>query len=268
MTKHSSTRTTIGIIGIGHLAQYLINGFRNRSSEIILKLYNRTYEKAAALKGSDANIHIVKSNQEAISNSDIVIIATRPKDVKVALSNTYFEKHQVLVCVAAGVTLVELNSLIKPAKAIRVLPISSVAINKSPILQYPHNKLAQELFSMVGNVHVLPNEEMLTPATAIVGAFYAWMFPLMNNIIQWGKENNIKEDLARELVIETIESATGMAIHQNNLDLNEIWKTLATPGGISELGMKSIQKSDGLNLWSNALGEVVKKMNQENEAKK
>ena len=262
MTKQLKENTVVGVIGVGHLAQYLIQGFRNKSSKLILKLYNRTYEKAVALKGSDANIHIVESNQEAISNADIVIIATRPKDVEIALKSTSFKKHQVVVCVAAGVTLAELIPLVKPAKAIRVLPISSVAINKSPILQYPENKLVQDLFTMVGNVHVLPNEEMLTPTTAIVGAFYAWMFPLMNNIIQWGKENNIKEDLTRDLVIETIESATGMTKHQDNLDLNEIWETLATPGGISELGMKSIQKSDGLNLWSNALDEVVKKMNQ------
>lgn len=64
-------------------------------------------------------------------------MATRPEHVAEALFDITFKAEQIVMSVAAGVSLKTLEPLVFPAKAVRALPISCVAIGKSPVLIFP-----------------------------------------------------------------------------------------------------------------------------------
>ena len=172
----------------------------------------------------------------------------------------------LIVQVAVKKTRLEdITPLVSPATAVRVLPISCAAIGKSPVLVFPENSLVEKVFSCLGQVHILPDETVFSPGTALVGAFYAWLFPFMDAMVSWTKNQGSDPETARQLVIETIEGACGMARHQKDASLADIWETLATPGGISELGARVLEDEDAFAAWSKALDAVTKKMRNPDE---
>jgi pyrroline-5-carboxylate reductase len=249
----------LGIIGVGHLGKYLVQGFNNADPTIDWFLSNRSLEKTESLR-SQVNCFITSRNQEVVEKADIIIIATRPGDVIPALEGLSFNENQIVVSVAAGIVLGQIQPQVSPAAAVRALPISCAAINKSPVLIYPSNQRVENLFSLLGYVHILPDEKAFSPGTALVGALYAWLFLLMDEAAAWTKDNGLDEDMARQLVIQTMAGACGMADMQEDKSFKEIWKTLATPGGISQLGADVLNNRDAFSAWSEALNEVTQKL--------
>ena len=247
----------IGIIGTGHLAEYLVTGLIRSGNKFDFYFSDPFPERAYKLV-KEFGGKVVAENQMVIDNVDLVILSTRPGQVETALSGLRFHPKQTLFSVAVGISLKFLCNFAQPATVIRVLPISCVAINLSPILIYPENKEARALFSMVGNVYSLNVENDFEPATALVGAFYAWLFALMEEAATWTSKQGFDPTFARTLVLETINGACGMAAEQNNLSLNQIWRSLATPGGISEHGIRIINQHRGLKAWSEALDSVTR----------
>jgi len=254
--EHHVVKKKIGLIGVGHLGQYLVKGFSNSSQDIEFHLSDPNPDKTEILVLKHGGFSTT-SNQDVVDHAGIIILATRPDDLENAVKDLKFTQDQILVSVAAGISLKTLVPLVSPATAVRVLPISCVAINKSPILMYPENNTIKDLFSLVGHVHVLPNEDSFSPGTALVGAFYAWLFLLMDETSSWTCQNGIAPDMARKLVVQTMEGACGMALEQSSMDLKEIWKTLATPGGISELGAKVLSDNTSIKGFSKALNTVT-----------
>ena len=247
----------IGFIGVGHLSEFLITGFVNSGQKfefVFSDPFPERSRKLAAAHGGE----VFTDNQKTVDNADLVVLATRPPDVESALSGLNFRKDQVLVSVAVGVPLRFLRQWAGPARVLRVLPISCVAVNQSPVLIYPHDKVVHDLFSLVGTVHALEDETLFEPATSLVGAFYAWLFALMEEVSNWTAGQGIKTEFARQLVLETMNGACAMARSQNDLTLKQIWESLATPGGISEHGIKVINQKEALSAWSEALESVTR----------
>lgn len=107
---------------------------------------------------------------------------------------------------------------------------------------------------------MLPDENKFSPGTAVVGAFYALLFLLMEEAVTWTADKVIDPDTVRQLVIQTVEGACAMATEQNTISMMDIWKTLATPGGISEHGTRILSKAGGIKLWSEALEAITIRM--------
>ena len=246
----------ITFIGVGHLAEYMIQGLRCKGAEGSIFLVARSPVRAKALCASDARIQIADSAQAGVDAADIVVIATRPDDVEAALTPLKFRKDQVLISVAAGVDLDRLTTLCAPALAVRNLPLSCVSIQKSPTLMFPENPIAQTFLAQFGSVHVLTTEAQFPAATALTGALYAWMFALMDETHKWAKTAGLPTDMARDLVQDSFAGAAAMAQHQSNIGFDAIWETLATPGGISEQGHQVISDQGGFDAFSNALEAV------------
>ena len=248
----------IGFIGVGHLSAYLIRGLRTAAPD--LKLYYADPHPARAEKlARQYGGEVVPDNQVVVDRAEVIILAVRPMDVVTAIQDLIFRSGQTLISVAAGVPIEKIRPHAHPAEVVRSLPISCSAINLSPTLIYPENKRAGWLFDLLGRTHLLPNEEMFATITAL-GGYYAWIFALMDETIEWAAASGMPEDSARDIVAETVRGAAGMALDQKDLSLRDIWTTLATPGGISEQGLKILHRRKSLDAWREALEAVAKRM--------
>lgn len=251
---------TVCIIGIGHFAAYLIAGFESAGGTTSLRLFSRTRSRAEHVAARYSRAQVFGTPHEAIVGASVVIVATRPADVEAALAGLTFSKDQVVVSVAAGVTLERLQRVVGVATAVRALPVACAAINRSPVLLMPDNVAARDVLEQLGRVHAQRTEDQFEVATALVGAFYAMMFPLMDHLTAWTAAQGLEDEMARALVVETIAGASAMAEHDRSVPFQDIWASLAVPGGISERGMEEVQKTGGLTAWSGALDAVVCKL--------
>ena len=255
---------TIGLIGAGHLAGYLLEGLGRADAGFSYLLADPCEDRGRELARKCGGRYVA-ANQEAVTGADLVILAVRPADVTAALTNLEFQPHQWLVSVAAGVELDRLNSLAAPAQVVRALPIACAAVNQSPTLIHPPAPPVESLFEHLGTVHVLEDEAGFTPGTALVGALFAWMIPLMEQLAQWTEEQHIAPDTARALVQETLAGSCALAQSRPDLPLSQIWETLATPGGISEHGAQILEDAGAFAAFPAALSAVTKQRKSQNQ---
>jgi len=253
--RSSALDMSIGIIGVGHLASYLVEGLHRASpaTEIILSPRNL---KTSALLAGWYGATVAANNQTVVDTADLVILATRPGDACDACHALAFRPGQTIVSVAAGLTLQDLVPSIAPAKVVRALPISCMALNESPTLLYPDQPEAHALFAILGQVHVLSDEERFT-AASVLSAFYGWVYALLDETVVWTVRAGVPLQTARSLVLETVRGAADMALAQPDVDLATMLDALATPGGITAHGLDTLQEERALASWTRALQLVL-----------
>ena len=247
-----------GIIGVGHLAGYLVEGLRRAAPDLPIILSPRNTDHSATL-AARFGAHVADSNQAVADAADLIILSTRPVDAVPACQEIAFRPGQTVVSVAAGLPLEELKPAVAPATAVRAMPISCAAINESPTLLYPDHPQARALFALLGQVHVLPDESRFTPASAIA-AFYGWVYALLDETVAWTTRAGVPAQTARSLVLETVRGAADVALAQPDQDLSSLLRALATPGGITEHGLAVLHRHQGLAAWTEALDAVLARM--------
>ncbi|UCG02794.1 MAG: NAD(P)-binding domain-containing protein [Candidatus Heimdallarchaeota archaeon] len=249
---------SVGIIGVGHLASYIVGGLRRASHEIKIILSPRNINKSKDLATRFGTI-IAQNNQDVVNSANIIIITTRPEDTITVSENLRFQTGQIVISMAIGITLENLKSSIAPATVVRANTISCAAINQSPTLLFPDNPQARTILALLGQVHVLPDEACFTSASAI-GAFYGWIYALLDETISWTTHTGVPQQTARNVVLETVRGAVNMALNEPNSDLKAILATLATPGGITKQGLNVLHQKQSLEVWTNALNVVHKRL--------
>jgi pyrroline-5-carboxylate reductase len=248
----------IGIIGVGHLAGYLVEGFRRASADVALVLSPRNVKQSADL-AARFGATVADSNQAVTDATDVVLVSTRPADVTAACEPVEFRDDQVVIAAAAGLPLGTLTDLVSPADAVVAMPLTCSAINRSPTLLYPEQARARCVLEMLGTVHALDREEHMAPAGAIT-AFYGWVYALLDDTVDWTAGQGVPRETARALVLETARGAAEMGLAHPERSLAELLDSLATPGGITRQGLKTLEDGRNLDAWRQALDEVLARL--------
>lgn len=251
---------TVGIVGVGHIAGYLVEGLMRGTDPPTIVLSPRGREQSARLGGRFA-LAVAADNREVVERSNLVILATRPKQaIEAATGLPWSEKH-VLISVAAGISLAALRRVAAPATCMRAMPISCAAIGESPTPIFPDVPSARALFARVGTVHAMPDEAAFD-AASVLGASYGWVHALIQETADWTAAAGVPEAAARALVAEMVRGAAGMVLARPDLDLAQMIATLATPGGITARGLEVLEDREAWAAWQAALATALARIRE------
>jgi pyrroline-5-carboxylate reductase len=250
----------LGIIGVGHLASYLVDGLMLANPEIEIVLSPRNVAKASSL-AKKYGLTVASSNQSVADRSDLLLLTTRPQDISIALAEVRLSNRHLVVCTAAVAALEDLRRLAHPANILRAMPLSCAAICKSPTLLFPGNARAQELFEMLGQVHVVNTQQQFMRLSTM-GAFYGWIFALLDQTVAWVEQDGVSKDVARQLVLETVRGASELGLATPEKELASLLNELATPGGITHQGLALLEERESFVAWSQALEVILHRLRE------
>jgi pyrroline-5-carboxylate reductase len=191
----------------------------------------------------------------------VVILATRPDQAVDAIRGLPWRKEHLLISVAAGVTHEALGEVAAPAEVVRAMPVSCAAIGESPTSIYPEHPRIRALFEALGSVIALPDEKSFETAS-VVGAFYAWNYALLQEVVEWGTSRGLSDEASRHLFTQAMRGATGMVLARSDRPIAEMLGSLATPGGLTELGLDIFGNSKALDRWNEACEAVLRRLRQ------
>ena len=256
----TAVHLSVGIIGVGHLAGYLVEGLHRAAESFDVILSPRNAARASEL-AARFGCRVAESNQDVVSASRVVILSTRPSQATGAAEALPWTGEHTLVSVAAGVRLEELSGIVTPARVVRAMPVSSAAVGESPTPIYPDDDTARSLFAPVGSVVALPDEESFEIAS-VMGAFYAWLFGLAGEAASWMTSNGVPEPAARSLAAGALRGAGSVAGASSEESLAEIFAALATPGGLTEAGLTVLKEKRVLEAWYEACDAALARSRQ------
>ena len=211
MTLPGAAPLTIAIVGVGKLGEALLSGLlRSGRPAAQLVAAERHPDRAAqisALYGVE-----VAAPVEAVAQADVVLLAVKPQDMRVALRELAgsLRADTLVVSMAAGVTTAVVESeLPADTHVVRVMTNTPVfvdeamsAVSGGTHATEEHLQLVVELLTPVGRVVRVP-ESQLDAVTALSGSGPAYFFYLVEAMIDAGILLGLPRALAAELIVQT-----------------------------------------------------------------
>lgn len=250
----------IGIIGIGHLGAALATGYARAGLSKDVTLSPRSVVKSAALH-DEFGIEVAETNDDVVRASDAVIIAVRPSDVLDTVRMLPWRQGQVAISVAAGITAGSLRGAVIPADAARAMPVMASAINESAVPLFPDNPLAVQALSPLGSVSPFDTEDAFNTTSAL-GAWFGWLFQLVGETSDTLVSSGVDEIQARKVSADMMRAAGAFMANNPERNPMDILRDLATPGGITEIGLRSLKNADAFTPWDDAMKAAVERLHE------
>ncbi|AFQ10801.1 TPA: pyrroline-5-carboxylate reductase ProI [Bacillus pacificus] len=242
----------ISFLGAGSIAEAIIGGLlhanvvkgeqitvSNRSNETRLQELHNKY----GVKGTH-------NKKELLTNTNILFLAMKPKDVAEALTPFQEDIHNNLLIISllAGVSTHSIRNLLqKDVPIIRAMPNTSAAILKSATAISPskhatkeHIQTAIALFETIGLVSVVEEEDMHA-VTALSGSGPAYIYYVVEAMEEAAKKIGLKEDVAKSLILQTMIGAAEM-LKASEKHPSILRKEITSPGGTTEAGIEVLQE--------------------------
>ena len=246
---------TIGILGIGHLAGFLVEGLCRGGLVEDLILSPRNGDKARAL-ADRFDARVAASNQQVVDESDLVLVCLPTATGRDVLSGLDFREGQSVLSAMAGTSRAQLAPLVAPASAfVTMMPGAANALGCGPSLLFPADKTWHAILSRLGPVIEPENAEQYDLA-AVFGGFSGASFAWMDAIVGWFEARGLSRALAQELVAATVRGNAEVVL-QPGASLDEISRGVATPGGITRQVVDRLNADGALQSWETGLDEVL-----------
>lgn len=248
----------IGILGVGHLASYLVPGLlraEGRPKPLLSPRGAATSARLAAAFG----LEIAADNAALVADSDVVLLATNPSQAAEALAGLPWRPDHLVISVCAGVPLAELAPPSAPAAVARAMPLTAASIGESSLSIYPDLPGVREALASFGPIVALPDKASFE-AASVCGALYGWVHALIGEMADWSRAAGLDERVARDLVAQTFRGAAAMVQAHPEKGFEAMIDELCTKGGITELGLGKLREADAFADWRAACDAVLARL--------
>ena len=252
----------LGFIGTGEITSSIVTGLcSSRLEDHSIQLSPRNSTIATRLANRFPEISVASSNQNVLDHSDIVVIAVRPSVAREVLQQLRFRPDHEIISLVSALSLGDLASLVAPAGRIaRAVPLPSAASRLSPTAIYPPNSMACELFSSVGTVFPVDNENQFNAFCATT-ATIASHLAFCESIASWLQNHAIAAPQARDYVARLFFGVMNGVAESPQLSFGALSATHATAGGINEQFLKHMTNHGALAKVSEGLDAVLRRIN-------
>lgn len=188
-------------------------------------------------------------NPRALAKGGTVFLSVKPQVLPVVLEEIsgLVMPEQLVISIAAGVTLKSLETFLPGIPVIRSMPntpallgAGATAITTGTVARAEMTHWAVELFHAVGTCHVFP-EDLMDAVTGLSGSGPAYIFRMAEALTGAGKEVGIPEDKALDLVRQTILGAARMMSETDNPP-SRLREMVTSPGGTTQAGLNSMDQ--------------------------
>lgn len=242
----------LGLIGAGSMAEALIRGVRTAGQwqGVPIAICNRSKPARLAALAERWQVQACARIDEVAAASDIVVLAVKPKDVGEAMAvlAPCLRAGQTLISVAAGVPLKWLEAHVPDGVAVvRAMPNTSCRVGAGATALAAGQgadaeavAAATALFAAVGTVTVV-DESVLDAVTGLSGTGPAYVYLLLEAMIDAGVQAGLERAVAHDLAVQTIVGAAKMVLETGEAPA-VLREQVTSPGGTTQAAMKVLDE--------------------------
>lgn len=232
-----------GVMG-GNLLAALLRAGHDESDLVVAGRMSGRAERLAAEHGVRST-----TAHEAAAQADVVVLAVKPQDMATLLSQIHgaVRGHTLVISIAAGITTDYLEQrLPEGTGVVRVMPNTPALVDEGMSVASPgrhctaeHLEQARLLLATFGQVLVL-DERHQDAVTAISGSGPAYIFYVVEAMIEAGVLLGLPRATATELVVQTLYGAATM-IRQTGEHPTVLREEVSSPGGTSVAALRELE---------------------------
>jgi len=237
----------VAIFGAGVMGETLLSGLlRAGRPADQLVITERRAERAAELT-EKYGVRVL-DNAEAAALADTLVLVVKPQDMGGLLSeiHDHVAEGNLVVSLAAGITTTYLESRLPQGRpVVRVMPNTPAlvdqgmaAISAGAHCDPEHLHEAQALLAATGKVLEVP-EKLQDAVTAISGSGPAYIFYVVEAMIEAGVVLGMPRTTATELVVQTRYGAATM-IKETGQHPTVLREQVTSPGGTTAAALREL----------------------------
>ncbi len=241
----------IGFIGVGNMAQAMIKGIVESKVVAPKAIFATNRSQGKLQKASEFfGFNSCPNNEELIDSSDVVILAMKPQDLSAAIDpiSSAFRDGQIVISLAAGITLRQLEKKLPNCRIIRLMPNTPSLIGRG-VLGYVTKKqdpaletVIEDLCLALGATFKVEDEEQFEALTIACASGTGFVFELMTYFHEWVMERGFDPEIAKQMVVETFLGASMLAEQSRGTPLEELLAKVTSKKGVTAAGLQSMRE--------------------------
>lgn len=196
------------------------------------------------------NVASVKSLKGPVSG--VVILAVKPDKIELVLNDLKeigIADDCLLVSVAAGISIKQLQKYSGHERVVRIMPNTGAAVGKSvscavaySIITDAEKSVIDSLMSAVGQGVWVDLDEQMDAVTAISGCGPAYVFYFTKMLERAAKQIGLPDDVSELLARQTVVGAGLQLDELADVPLTDLIGRVASPGGSTEAGLRVLTR--------------------------
>ena len=195
-------------------------------------------------------VKMVEENRAAAQGADLVLLTVKPQtlgEVMRDLAGT-LDERQIVLSIVPGATLEMLGGGLRHQAVVRSMPNTPAQIGFGATVWYPAPSISSEAAGLVeavlgamGSSVRVASEEAIDMATALSGTGPAYIFLVMEALIDAGVHMGFARKTAEELVQQTMLGSVLFA-KESGKHPAELRNMVTTPGGTTAAALYEMEK--------------------------
>lgn len=266
--RHHYIDRSIAILGAGNMGSALMKGIINARLTPTDKItasgvHLDKLQRLSAQWKVNHSLNLV----EAVEASEIVLLCVKPQTLPKVLSQVQkaVRKDHLLISIAAGVKIAFIQSALGQQVAIvRSMPnIASTvdegatAISFGEFVSEEQQRIAISIFEAVGEVVVVA-EEQLDAVTGLSGSGPAYIYMVIEALIDGGVKMGLSRDIASKLAIQTVLGSAKL-VKESGLHPAILRDQVTTPGGTAINAIHELESHGLRSMLINAVATATRR---------
>jgi len=241
---------TIATVGTGVMAESMLSGLLESGQitpDRIVASHPRADRREHLVR--TLGIRTLESNTEAVAGADIIVLGIKPqmlKSVGKELS-AVLRPEQLVLSILAGPTSVALANALHHRAIVRSMPNTPAQLRRgmtvwyaTPEVSATQREATATLLSALGHQIAVEDEKFVAMATAVSGTGPAYVFLVMEALIDAAVHLGFPRHIAHDLVIETLEGSTAFA-KASAMHPAQLRNMVTSPGGTTAAALHELE---------------------------
>ena len=258
----------VAFIGGGIMAEALLGGIL--SSKVAIAQEIKIGEPLEARRNyltETYNVETLSDNAEAISNTDLIILAVKPQDLHKVTTElkTSISPNQTALSIIAGAKIPTIKHSLKHSSIIRVMPNTPAQIGCGMSMwtctsQVAPNirEITRAILSSIGKEIFIDDEKYLDMATALSASGPAYVFLFLEALIDAGVYVGLPRDISRTLALQTVFGSTQLVLETGNHP-SILKDMVVSPGGTTAEALQVLEMAGVPGAIVNAVNSAYQK---------
>jgi pyrroline-5-carboxylate reductase len=250
-----------GFIGIGAISEHVITGLIQQSGfDEILVISERSSHRSVRLANRFPNVRVEPDNQGIVDQVDVVFVATLPQQTLDLLDTLSFRQNQIIVSMAAMISVEQIAEKVKPASRIhRIIPMPPNELGVGPIPIYPPSPDLTELLSRIGTVIPVEDQQQFSTFSAS-SAIMATLFELVATNARWIQSRGVAPEVASKYSTALFHSLATQAKELGADELQSLSTECLTAGGLNEQVLNAARSEGWFDELTVELDKVLRRI--------
>ncbi len=267
----------VTFIGSGTMAEAMIKGMLSQrlvEPPSIIASGPRA-ERGAELASAYA-VQVTSDNVAALQGADLVVLSVKPQALPGVLAQLggHIPEKALVLSIVAGARLATLAQGLGHTTLVRSMPNTPAQIGQgitvwtaSSAVNEGQREQARAVLGALGEEVFVEDEDYLDMATALSGTGPAYVFLLMEGLVDAGVHLGFPRYLAEKLVLQTVKGSVEYALRTPQ-HLARLRNQVTSPGGTSAEALYYLEKAGVRTALSRAVWAAFQRSIQLGKGKK